>query len=239
MAFPVILLSILMICRPVAEWTGKTERRQLMFVAGVSVAALINLFWYDVICMFIKPENMLAMMAPVAKSFNNTVLVFFMLGILSLCIAVAWIDKKWVYVGFVICSICAQQMGYPDSLSHTIRFKQLGQVSGVFRFLEAQKIHGSDGVAIHSADESSFFLACVNDYMLPQVDRMFYAESIDEDLEADWLIICAKDAIDSYNNTQGRRYYVSWSFMNRIKVPDDRYEIVFKDEFYYIYRKCF
>jgi hypothetical protein len=254
LAFPAILFAFLIITYPLAEWIGSSARKEKWFVRGIAVAALINLFWYDAVCLFAKPENALVALAPVARSFDNRVLAGWALGLGVACAAAVCLRRRWLAVGLVAAAICLQQAGYPQGLTYSMRFKQLGQMSEVFNFLDIQDFDSTDTVAIHSADESSFFLACVNEYLLVRTGRMFYAEALG-DLEGlteesptskpsniqhltshtpNWLIVCAKDAFELGDRVRGRQYRISWDFLAETKIPAG-YREVFSDEFYRIY----
>lgn len=195
----------------------------------------------------------MAVIAPVAQSFNNRVLVCWGLGIGGVCALAVALRHRWLWGVLIIVAITVQQAGYPHSLGYSMRFKQFGQTSKGFQFLEKQGFSPNDSVAIHSADESSFFLACVNDYLLPRTGRMFYIETLGDvgglDVESlrsdtshvsrstsynpDWLIVCTKDAFDFEDQVKGRRYRISWDFIEGRQIPDG-YKEVFQDNFYQI-----
>lgn len=228
-------------------------------MACLTCAAWINLFWYDAVCVCAKPENAFAWMAPVAKSFDNRVLGCWVLGAGILCAIIVLTRKRWLWGGLIVGAIAIQQAGYPESLGYTMRFKQLGQSSRVFEFLKQQSFSRHDTVTIHSADESSFFLACVNDYLLPRTGTMKYVDTLGEieglsvgsqksaleplhhsnlspRFRPHWLIICAKDQFRLLDPVEGRRYEISWSFMgDRSTIKG--YTEKFRDKLYLIYEQ--
>jgi hypothetical protein len=234
MALPVVLLTVWAVSRPLTGWAGRSEARKRLVIWTVIVAALVNLTWYDVASVIIKPENAFIAQAPVAQSFDNRILAVWVAGTGAVCALAVMIRRRWLYGMLIAGAIAVQQAGYPKSLGYTSRFKQIGRSSAAFEFLETQRIGNRDCVAVYSADESSFFLACVNDYLLPRAGRMFFAETLDRSRDADWLIVCAKDAFDYRDNVYGREYRVSWSFLNEQDVPSG-FRLVFDDEFYRIF----
>ncbi len=252
LAFPAILLLVWMGSKPLVEWVEKVADRKLWIMAILAGTALVNLFWYDAVCLFAKPENALAWVAPVAKSFNNWVLGCWVLGTGVLCALVVLTKKRWLWGLLVIGAIAVQQGGYPESLGYTMRFKQIGQSSRVFEFLEQQGFSKQDTVAVHSADESSFFLACVNDYLLPRAGRMFYVDELNASdaptppdphtpirpfgaAAPEWLVLCAKDTFELNDRVYGKHYTASWRFLDGKRLPMG-YEEVFRDNFYRVYK---
>ncbi len=240
LAFPAIFLLFWAIARPLSEWVGQSEKRKGWLLAGAALAALVNLFWYDTLCCFMKPENALAWVAPVVKSFNNWVLAGWVLAIAALCAAGIASKRKWSWAVLVIGAIAVQQLGYPESLGYTMRFKQIGQSSRVFEYLKEQGFTRHDTVAIHSADESSFFLASVNDYLLPRAGRVVYVDDSSSNIQRptsnnpNWIVLCAKDIFEIDDPVRGRSYRVFWEFLEQQVVPEG-YTEVFSDPFFRLY----
>lgn len=250
MAFPFLLLLFWMVPKPLAEWVGNSAKRKNWVICGLACAALVNLFWYDAVCLLAKPENAFAWMAPVAKCFNNWVLGLWVLGAGGVCALVVLTKKRWLWGVLLVGAVAVQQAGYPESLGYTMRFKQLGESSRVFEFLKKQGFSADDTIAIHSADESSFFLACANDFLLPRTGSMRYIKNIDQVPTSDfssltsdpesrqryWLILCAKDAVELDGPLRGRQYSASWSFLETQLILD-RYMLLFADKYYRIYKR--
>lgn len=159
-----------------------------------------------------------------------------MVGIGLLCAAFVYWENTWLTIGLVVVAIVIQQAGYPHSLGYSMRYKQIGQASHVFRFLNEPQFGRDDSVAIHSKNESIFFLACVNDYLLPRSGRMHYAERVEDAADTEWLIICAKDAFDLKDRVHGKQYRVSWDFLDEKMIPAG-YNEMFKDDFYKVYHR--
>lgn len=70
MALPAVLLALIICSGVVATWVGDSFRRARILVWVASGAALVNLFWFDVVCVFAKPENAWAAFAPIAQTFD-------------------------------------------------------------------------------------------------------------------------------------------------------------------------
>jgi len=236
MALPAVLLGCLMLSRITANWVGDSQGRANVVFWMVAGASLINLFWYDSICLIAKPENALAAVASVGQTFDLRILGLIILLVGALCAAMVYLKRRWLVAGMIISAACIQQLVYPQSLTYSMRFKQIGQTSNMFQFLSEQNFGRDVHVAIHSEDESSFFLACVNDYLLPRAERMHYMESNGSVSNADWIIICAKDSFNLNDRIKGRQYRISWDFLDEMIVPDGYIE-VFLDEFYKVYHK--
>lgn len=240
LAFPAILFLFSVVARPFATWMEQSKKRVQLVVWFAGGASLLNLFWYDAVCFAIKPKNVLAWLAPCVRSFSPSVLIICFFVLVLFCVAIVRSkQRRWMGLA-VVSALLIQQAVYPESLTHSVRFKQIGQTSDLFHFLHSDVWDGVRSdlcVAIHSADESSFFLCCVNDYLLPRTKQMFYVESVKELREADCLIVCAKDSFCIDGQLQGHRYRLSWDFFDENNVPST-YEKVYCDDFYRVYLKA-
>ncbi len=235
-ALPAVLLMLLLFSERIASWIGTSSSRAQGLIWITAAASLINFFWYDATCLLAKPENALASFAPIAQTFDLRILGLWAVASCVVCAVVIFLKRPWLAGVLVAGAVGVQQIGYPHNLMYSMRFKQIGQTSGVFDFLKSKEVGRWTSVAVYSADEASFFLACVNDYLLPRTERMHYVESLPDLDGEDWLIVCAKDDFVLNNAAQGRKYTVSWEFFDTTAVPPG-YKNVYSDGMYQVYAK--
>jgi len=91
-------------------------------------AALSGLFWYDATSWIAKPENAFARMAPLAMSFDNTVLAAATLSMLALATVIAAMRRG--YVLFIIAAFASVIWGAvqsPQQYGYAMLFKQMGK----------------------------------------------------------------------------------------------------------------
>jgi hypothetical protein len=236
LALPAVLLLLLLFSERIAVWIGASSRREQGLIWLTATASLINLFWYDAVCLIAKPENALAAFAPLAQTFDVKILALWALAVCAVCATVICLKRPWLAGILVAGATAVHQIGYPHNLTYAMRFKQVGQTSRIFDFLKAADSGRWTSVAVYSADESSCFLACVNDYLLPRTEHMRYVESLPDLKGEDWLIVCAKDDFVLNNAAQGRNYSVSWDFFDPAAVPSG-YNKVYSDGMYQVYAK--
>ncbi|MEI7850701.1 MAG: hypothetical protein WCH86_02605 [Kiritimatiellales bacterium] len=232
MALPVILLGLMLFSKVVAHFLDEQPARLKMWAYAIFVISLINVLWYDLACLLTKPENAFAALAPVACSFNNLKLGLLFLLIAGACAAACW--RRILLIPLLCAGLLVFHLNYPDSLTHTMRFKQIGKPSAAFDFLRRNASCKNITVAVHSADESSAFLACMNDVLLRYAGRTVYAERLDNIRNAGLLIVCAKDTDNISDPVRGRNYQASFDFFDESQINSSLREI-YRDDFYRIY----
>ena len=232
MALPAILFGLVLFSKVAAQLLGSSVSRQRVWLYGILSASLINLIWYDAVCLLTKPENAFAALAPVANSFNNLTLGLLFLLIAGACaVACRW---KILLIPLLCAGSLIFHLNYPDSLTYTMRFKQIGKTSAAFDFLRRNAVCKNKTVAVHSADESSAFIAGMNDFLLRYAGWTVYAERPDQLRNAGLLIVCAKDTGDISDSIRGRNYQSSFDFFDTAQISPSMQEI-YRDDFYRIY----
>lgn len=229
MALPVILFGLMLFSKIIAHLLGKSSFRLRIWLYGIFAISLINILWYDLACLLTKPENAFATLAPIACSFDNLQLGLLFLLIAGACATACW--RRILLIPLLCVGLLVFHLNYPDSLTHTMRFKQIGKTSAAFDFLRRDDSCKNKTVAVHSADESSAFLACMNDFLLRYADRTVYAERLENIRNAGLLIVCAKDIDNISGPVRGRNYQASFDESKIVRAMHE----IYRDDFYRIY----
>jgi hypothetical protein len=215
-----------------AHLLGDSIVRLRMWNCSIASICLSNILWYDIACLFTKPENAFPALAPVACSFDNLRLGLLFLLIAGACAAAC--RRRILLIPLLCAGLLVFHLQYPDSLTHTMRFKQIGKTSAAFDFLLRNNLCSNKTVAVHSSDESSAFLAGMNDFLSRYADRTVYAEQPNQIRKAELLIVCAKDTDHISNPLLGRSYQASFGFFDATQISPSLREI-YRDDFYRIY----
>jgi hypothetical protein len=232
MALPVILFGVILFSKVAVHVLDSSRSRQRVWTYSIFSICLINVLWYDIVCLLTKPENAFAALAPVACSFDNLRLGVLFLFIAGVCSAACW--RRILLIPLLCAGLLVFHLQYPDSLTHTMRFKQIRETSAAFDFLRRNELCRNKTVTVHSADESSAFLASMNDFLFKNAGRTVYAEHSNQPRNADLLIVCAKDVDHACDSIRGRNYQASFDFFDEERIDHSLHEI-YRDGFYRIY----
>jgi hypothetical protein len=232
MALPTILFGLMLFSKVIAHLLGESSFRLRVWLYGIFTVSLINILWYDIACLLTKPENAFAALAPIACSFDNLRLSLLFLLIAGACAAVCW--RRVLLLPLLCAGLLVFHLHYPASLTYAMRFKQIGKTSAAFDFLRRNDLCRNKTVAVHSADESSAFLASMNDFLSRHANRTIYAEQPGQIHRAELLIVCAKDMNYISDSIRGRNYRASFAFFDTTQISNFLHEI-YRDDFYRIY----
>ena len=232
LALPAVLLAVVMLARAAPGWLEGAQRRARWWFWGVVIVSVINLFWFDLLALAVKPESAFAAQAAALRSFDNRILLAFTMLIWVVALLGAWRRRRIVLTTLVVLCVLLYYGGYPRNLSYTSRFKRVGQTTEVFRFLDRHD-HARTRVALHST-AGSFFLSIMNGYLLDSADHVKLVEDVSTAQTADLLVVCAGNQWESGDMVRGLKYRQSLSFWKATSLPQG-FRRVYDDAFYLVY----
>lgn len=210
------------------EGRPRLRRAWIVFMAAMTTA---NLLWYDVTCMWLKPANAFATLAAATGVFDNTRLAVLMLVLMAATVVLSRVLPRLAAPILIIIAAACYHIAWPESLGRTMRFKQIGGTSAVFSFLD--RVCGPRArVNVTSESSSSYFVACLNDFLLRGDRRVRFVERADQAREADYFIICAVDREQRDEFLRGRNYEATFDGFD---TPPPGAREIYRDAFYRVY----
>lgn len=234
-ALPCLLLFILAATRNLAVWS-KAHSTWLPPAGWILCVAIpVNVFWYDGVALFIKPENAFYAVAPLAKTFDNQTLALWLAGITLICIALTCVRKCIVLPFVLIASAVIFPIHHPDHLTYTTRFKQLNQTTSAFAVLDKLDMEHSK-VALLASGKGSYFVGCANEIVMKKAKQVRYINDPKLLNQFDLVIACAHDTATALSNSKGTQFNILPPPLEPSLVPA-AFTLLHADSFYRIYYK--
>lgn len=232
LALPAILLAVLLLSHAISNVHGRWRWCRGFWFPGIIVVSIINLVWFDVLALVVKPESAFIAQAAALRTFDNRILLAFTVIIWGLASLGAYKGRRYVLILLGLACVLLYCFGYPYSLAYTRGFKRVGQTTGVFRFLDEHDLR-EYRVTLHSGGDSQF-LKFINGYLLGNAARVTVSRDVSSAESSDLLLVCANDQWDSGYMVSGMKYGRSLSYWDSNDVPAD-FQLVYGDSFYLAY----
>ena len=202
MVLPALGLLGLMV---VEAWPVAWRWRRPGLVFALALGLLLNGVAYDLTAMLLKPQNAWAQMAPLPGSFHNgaLTLVALMLAGLAVWACRCW-RPPWLAALLVVAGVY-QSLTWPASLGYALRFKQSGERSQAFAWVQTA-VRADDTVSLWADKAGNYFCGCMYAVVAPRARAVHLRQTMAPAPRTSLVIQCADDVEQSKALVTGRTY---------------------------------